>query len=277
MVNDPRDPAAQEPARLSPEARRAVEQARAEPLSYAVRMFACPDVPRPGEHGEPQQPRLLVALGEAHLKLARASALGRAVVEQFELRGVETFQRDRVALGRLLGVLIHAPRAVLRALSLGLVKDSTIIDARQRAVGHTVQLEAAEVTPRALHAASVYLAAFFVVAWTELGLALARALLGAHGHGALELVASGLTVVGLAFEIHLLLLLPAWFLRRRSWAWLVHPAVGLVTVRDTLMADGTVRMLRDHPEPDAALVIMGRAHLPGYERELLARGFRRVG
>ncbi len=251
------------PAPLSREAARAVEAARAETFSYAVRAFASPG----------DAPRLVIALGEAHVKLARASELGKAVVERFELRGVETFQRHRVALGGLLGVLIHAPRAALRALSLGRVKDSTIVDARACREGHTALLEETDVVPMALHAASVYLALFFVVAWTEVALMLLRTVLD---HGALADAAAGLTVVALVFELHLLLLVPAWLLRRRSWAWLVHPAVALVTVRDTLMADGTVRMLRDHPGPPAALVIMGRAHLPGYERELVARGFRRV-
>lgn len=251
------------PAPLPPEAARAVEAARAETFSYAVRTFASPG----------EAPRLVVALGEAHVKLARASELGRAVVERFDLRGVETFQRRRVALGGLLGVLIHAPRAALRALSLGRVKDSTIVDARARREGHTIELEQTDVVPVALHAASVYLALFFVVAWTELALMFLRAVLDV---GALADAAAGLTVAALVLELHLLLLVPAWLLRRRSWAWLVHPAVALVTVRDTLMAEGTVRMLRDHPAPQAALVIMGRAHLPGYERELVARGFRRV-
>lgn len=251
------------PTALSAEAARAVEAARAEPFSYAVRTFAAPG----------DRARLVVALGEAHVKLGHASRLGKDVVACFDLRGVETFQRRQVALGGLLGVLIHAPRAALRALSFGRIKDSTIVDARARREGHTVELEATATVPVALHAASVYLALFFVVAWTELALMLVRALLDV---AALESAAAGLTVVGLALEVHMLLLLPAWLLRRRSWAWLVHPAVALVTVRDVLLAEGTVRMLRAHPEPEAALVIMGRAHLPGYERELVARGFRRI-
>jgi len=251
------------PARLSPEVARAVEAAGAETLSYAVRVFASPEEP----------PRLVVALGEAHVKLARASELGRAVVERFDLRGVETFQRRRVALGGLLGVLIHAPRSALRAVTFGKVKDSTIVDARARREGHTIELEQTDVVPMALHAASIYLALFFVVAWTELALMLLRVVLDAQ---VLADAAAGLTGVALAFELHLLLLVPAWLSRRHSWAWLVHPAVALVTVRDTLMAEGTARMMRDYPAPPAALVIMGRAHLAGYEHELVARGYRRV-
>jgi hypothetical protein len=93
----------------------------------------------------------------------------------------------------------------------------------------------------------------------------------------LGLAPSWLTLVTIAFEVHLLALIPAFALRRHSWCWLVHPAVGLVTVRDGLMAEGTVRMLDDHPEDATAVVIMGRAHLPGYEIELVEkRGFKRI-
>ena len=40
-------------------------------------------------------------------------------------------------------------------------------------------------------------------------------------------------------------------------------------VRNVTMAEGTVAMLREQPLPRAALVLMGRAHLPGYARELV--------
>jgi hypothetical protein len=50
-----------------------------------------------------------------------------------------------------------------------------------------------------------------------------------------------------------------------------------VSVRDKLMANGTVQMLSDHPEVQSAVVVMGRAHLPGFERELVdLHGFRRI-
>jgi hypothetical protein len=67
------------------------------------------------------------------------------------------------------------------------------------------------------------------------------------------------------------LLLPAYVFRRHAWAWLIHPGIALVTVRDSLMAAGTVRMLREHLEASSAIVVMGRAHVAGYERELVER------
>jgi len=109
-------------------ARGALERARAEKMSYAVRFYACP-----GENR-----RLLVVLGEAHLKLAHASALGKEVVSRFELRGVETFQRRRVVAGGVLWLLIHVPRWILRTLSGGLVKDSTITDAKPSGCSRTI-------------------------------------------------------------------------------------------------------------------------------------------
>jgi hypothetical protein len=43
------------------------------------------------------------------------------------------------------------------------------------------------------------------------------------------------------------------------------------------MSAGTVRMLEDHPSMREAVVVMGRAHLPGYEARLVdLHGYSRV-
>jgi hypothetical protein len=77
--------------------------------------------------------------------------------------------------------------------------------------------------------------------------------------------------------MHLFALLLAIPLRTRSWSWVLHPFLGILSLRDELMAQGTVRMLEDHPAAEAAVVIMGRAHVPGYARILVERhGFARV-
>ena len=34
---------------------------------------------------------------------------------------------------------------------------------------------------------------------------------------------------------------------------------------------GTLRMLKDHPEADAAVLVMGRAHVRGVERQLIEK------
>ena len=80
---------------LPPGALAALEQALSRPLSYTVRFVLTPLPER----------RLVVILGEAHLKLSQASILGQALVNCFALRGVETFQRRQVSAGRLLGFL----------------------------------------------------------------------------------------------------------------------------------------------------------------------------
>ena len=243
---------------LSERARAALAEARRTPFSYAVRMYACPGERR----------RILVALGEAHIKLAPAEALGREIVGSFELRGVETFQKKRVLAGRLLGLFIHVPRLVLRALTLGVVKGSTITEAKQLPSGATVELERTKAIPLGLHAASLYLTVFF-------GLALVHLALTALAAG--SSLQAWVTLAMLVIQVHALLLIPAYLLRRHRWAWLIHPALGLVTTRDMLMAEGTVQMLADHPAPDAAVTVMGRAHLRGYERELVEKhGFRRI-
>jgi hypothetical protein len=235
---------------MSAEALAAVERARALSLSYGVRFLTSPDG------------RLLVVVGEAHLKLGEASRVGQELVDAFELRGVEGFPRDRVLAGRALKVLIDGPRILIRALSLGLVRDSTIVDARSARSGHTVPLEYASRVPLALHVASVYLTAFFAVGF-------ALTLLGPVKEHVPDLVLGPLVGLALLFQYHLLALPPALLLQGRSWSWVLHPGVAILSVRNLMMVEGTLRMLADHPGPRSALVIMGRAHLTGYQRELV--------
>ncbi len=134
-------------------AHRALERARAERLSFSVRLLRAADG------------RLVAVLGEAHMKLAKAAAIGKEVVGQFELRGVETFQRKQVVGGRALGVVITAPRTLLRLLSFGAVRGSTITDAKQLPSGFTVDLERTKHVPFGLHVTSLYMTAFFAVAF----------------------------------------------------------------------------------------------------------------
>ena len=236
---------------LPENARRALERAHAAPLSYAVRLVRAPDG------------RLVAILGEAHLKLAKASAIGKDVVSAFELRGVETFQRKQITWGRALGVVIHAPRALLRALSLGAIKDSTIVDAKQLPSGYTVELERAKTMPFGLHVVAVYMTTFFVVSF----LAPFTPVLAPIA----PTVAAALMLVAVGFQLHLLALVPGFFLRRYAWSWMVHPFLGILTLRDELMSTGTLRMLEDHPSIQEAVVVMGRAHVTGYERLLVER------
>lgn len=242
---------------LPDKARRALEKAYAERVSYAVRVVRAPDG------------RLVAILGEAHLKLAKASAIGKEVVSAFELRGVETFQRKKITWGRALGVVIHVPRMILRALSMGAIKDSTITDAKQLPSGYTVELERAKRQPLGLHVASVYMVTYFVTAFLAL---LAPLLMPV-----LPTLAAAILFVAFAFQVHLLALIPGFLFRRYAWSWIIHPFLGILTLRDMLMSEGTVRMLEDHPRMREAVVVMGRAHVSGYEALLVERhGYKRV-
>jgi hypothetical protein len=241
---------------LDAKARAALTRARERPLSYVVRYLATPGADR-----------ILVILGEAHLKLAEASEVGKAVVDAFPLRGVETFPVNKVAGGRALWLVIHVPRLLLRKATLGFVKDSTIVDAKALRHGHTVEIEATSPIPLGLHVGAVYMTTFFSVFWGLLG---ARAL-------GLDALTRLLTPIALAFELHMLALVPAWLLRKKSWAWMVHPGIAILTMRDATMVEGTLAMLRDHPEPRIAVVVMGRAHVGGFERRLVEEhGFVRL-
>jgi hypothetical protein len=217
----------------------AIDEARKKSLSYAVRVLGTPDG------------RKLFVLGEAHLKLARAKQIGQAVVSAFALRGVEGFPRKKVLGGTLLKLVIHVPRIILRVLSLGMVKDSTIADAKP-----AFALENVSRIPLSLHVASIYLSAFFLFGFSQ-----------PFWNAPLWL--------SQLFFLQLLLLIPAHFLKRYSWHWILQPMIAILTVRNQTMAEGTVEMLKQNPSGDA-LVIMGRAHLAGYEAELVEKyGFSR--
>ncbi len=242
---------------LPEKTRRALERAHAVPISYVVHLVRAPDG------------RLVAILGEAHVKLARASQIGKDVVSAFELRGVETFQRRQITWGRALGVVISAPRRLLRFLSLGAIKDSTIVDARELPFGDTVELERAKTMPLGLHVASVYMTSFFVVSFLVLLTPLVTLVAPP--------LAAAITLAALLFQVHLLALVPGLLFRRHAWSWLIHPFLGILALRDQLMSAGTARMLEDHPSPREAVVVMGRAHVTGYEARLVERhGFTRV-
>jgi hypothetical protein len=247
---------------FEPAVRDVLLRARKDSLNYGVRVLVAPD-----------GVRHVAVLGEAHIKLGGASTLGQDVVRHFALRGVETFPRDRVPLGRTLGILIQGPRLLLRTLSLGLVKDSTIVDAK-RMTGITVELEKGWEIPRSLQFGSVYLTVIFATLFATL---LLEALVWVWPGAPVGMVRTWLASLAFILQVHMLALIPAVMARRHSWSWMLHPVVAILTDRDTLMAKGTVRMLDENPEIPSALVVMGRAHLPGFERELVTQhGFRRL-
>jgi hypothetical protein len=236
----------------SEEARLALEAARKARLNYGVQILRSPEG------------RVLAVLGEAHLKLPAASEIGKRLVNAFLLRGVEGFPKDRVFGGRLLYFLIIVPRVLLRAVTFGLVKDSTIRDAREAKAGHTFSLESVSAVPFALHAGSVYLALFFLTLFSSL---IVTAL--APFVPPLAVLLPWLVAVSGAFQVHMLAMIPAYILRKYSWSWLIHPLIGILASRDKTMAEGTVAMLKQHPTPESALIILGRAHMKGYARELV--------
>ena len=201
------------------------------------------------------------------MKLAEAANIGRGVVEAFELRGVETFQRKQVFLGRTLGVLIQAPRTLLRVLSFGAIKGSTITEAKQLPSGYTVELERTKHIPFGLHVTSLYMTVFFTFAFLGMLLPLIAPVA--------PWLAAIVVAVLSAFQMHMIMLVPAILLRRYSWSWMIHPFIGILTLRDELMAKGTVQMLADHKKEKFAVVVMGRAHVQGFTRLLVEKhGFK---
>jgi len=234
---------------LTDRAKKALAAARDKKLSYQVLVLRGPDG------------RSLAILGEAHMKMAAAAALGLEVVSSFELRGVETFQRKQVFGGTTLGWVISWPRVLLRLVTFGLMKGSTITDAKQLPSGHTVELERAKKMPFGLHVTAVYMTAFFTVSFLAMLLPIITPFLPALAP--FIIAAAGL------FQLHMLMIIPAIFFRRYTWCWVLHPFLGILTLRDHLMVNGTVTMLKDHPRDTSSVVVMGRAHVAGYSRLLI--------
>jgi hypothetical protein len=219
--------------------------------SYLVRTLRAPDG------------RRVVVLGEIHLKLARADAIGRQLVDAFPLRGVEGFPARRVFLGRALALLVIAPRIVLRIASLGLVKDSTIAHAKICPTGTTARLEDDAPIPIGLHVGSATATIFFASAFSLPLLAHVPQI------EAVIALRTTLAVLVALLEIVILVLGPlAWVLRDRAGSWLLCPPITIVTARDRIMATGAVAMLARQQEGDA-LLIMGRAHVRGVVRILV--------
>jgi len=240
---------------LDAESRAALRAAADRPVSYRLRFLLDPD-----------EQRLLVVLGEAHLKLGPAHALGRRIVASFALRGVESFP-STVFGGRLLRRFIHGPRWLLMKLSFGLLRGSTITTALEFEEGATVRLERDDDVPEPLHAASAYLIAFHVA----LVLGVLLPIVGPSAWLALLWLPFGL------LQTHFMLtILPAILLRRQPWSHWINPAVAILGVRNETMARGTLDMMKRHPVPRCIVVVMGRAHLDGYCRELMAVGYREV-
>ena len=99
-----------------------------------------------------------------------------------------------------------------------------------------------------LHIGAVYLGALFAVFWASV----ITMLVGVE--------IRALLVLNYVFQLHLLALIPAVALRRYSFGPLLHPAVAILTVRDAMMAEGTIAMMSEH-EGDAVVIdelILGR-------------------
>jgi hypothetical protein len=233
---------------LPPHIRALLAEARRANINYGVRLLRSPEG------------RIVVVLGEIHVKPRGAAALGKRIVDAFTLRGVETFQAKQVFAGRYAIALVHALYVVMRTLSLGLLQGSTITYARSATSGKTVEIERSDVVPLGLHAGALHLAVIFTMFFIALVLNVFNMWF--------PFFITALAVL----ELHLVIALPiALALREKKWHWVIVPLVAILTVRDELMAWGTVRMLDDNPGKEPALCIMGRAHLRGYERELTTK------
>ena len=249
-------------AALSETQRAAIEKARKHPASYAIRILVSPG----------PDARVLVVLGEAHVKLGPAEKLGQEVVNAFDVIGVEGFPKRRVLAGSALMVLVAWPRILLRIVSFGLIKGSTIDYALRRQTGHTARLEVGDPIPLSLHLGSLNLALFFACSFSAL-----IAIYLPWRTSMVRSMTSVLVTVTNLLDLQMLALIPAFVLRKYAWSWLIHPCVSIISVRNRFMANGTARMLAAHPDCRTALTIMGRGHLTGYARELITKhGFRIV-
>lgn len=209
--------------------------------------------------------RQVFLLGETHVKARRAADVCRRAVEGFSLRGVEHLQRDQVVAGQVLGPVLGAVREALEVLSGGGLAGSTIEVALDLPEGTTVELERTDRVPLGLQVGAAYLALHVALAVPAL------LLLPWSGAGWLRPLRVAVKTLG----VHLYALPLAYALRDRPWGWVIQPLVTILTTRDQLLAEGILRMLETHPA-EPAVVIVGRAHVPGVVERLVDQGFRRV-
>ena len=212
--------------------------------------------------------KLVVVLGEVHLKLKKAKMLGKTAVDAFALRGVEGmrhWQPSRsTTLAKCFGFLLIFPQLLIRKLTANQVKGSTILDAWAATHGQTLALESGFQPGVRTWWALIGLTSFVPV------MSLGVWLLVNYPMPFWFEVA----VVG--YEMYFVVgLIPSLLLRHHSWAILVHPMAGLIYERDRFMAAQTVLMLEQSSEA-TALTVMGRAHLKGYGLALKSHGFTKL-
>ena len=209
--------------------------------------------------------KLVVTLGEVHIKFKKAKLLGKAAVDAFQLRGVEGMRfwhpSLSTTLAKCLGFCLVFPQLLIRKLLGGQLKGSTILDALEATHGKTVALESG-------------FKLGFRTWWALIGLtSFVPVMMGAVWAMMYYPIPDWFQSAVWAYEIYFGVgMIPALLLRHHSWAILVHPIAGLIYERDQHMAEQTVKMLEEVDEP-AALAIMGRAHLKGYGLALKGYGF----
>jgi len=212
--------------------------------------------------------KIVVTLGEVHLKLKRAKLLGKSAVDAFELRAVEGMRFWQPSLSttfaKCLGFLLVFPQLLIRKLTANQVKGSTILDAWAATHGKTEALEKGfkpgirtwwALIGLTSFAPAMSLGIWLLIHypmpyWFEMGV--------------------------LGYEIYFVAgLIPSLLLRHHSWAILIHPLAGLIYERDRYMGEQMVKVLEESNE-QAALAIMGRAHLKGFGLVLQSHGFTKL-
>ena len=210
--------------------------------------------------------REVFVLGESHVKSRGAAERCRQAVAGFSLRGVERLQRDEVFAGALLGGFFEQMRGALQTLSADHLAGSTIEVALDAPEGKTVELEQTDRVPLGLHVGAGYLAVYTSLAFP------AMIVMPLWGNiPSLRPLRAVVKLLGL----HLYALPLAYALRDRPWAWAIQPLITILTVRNELLVEGIERMLATH-RAAPALVIVGRAHVPGIVDRLVEHGFRRL-
>ena len=209
--------------------------------------------------------KLVVTLGEVHLKFKKAKMLGKIAVDAFNLRGVEgmRFWQPSLSttLAKCLGFFLVFPQLLIRKLMGGHIKGSTILDALGAKHGKTVALEGG-------------FKLGFRTWWALIGLtSFVPLMMGAVWLMMYYPTPDWFQPAFFAYEIYFGVgMIPALLLRHHSWAIFVHPIAGLIYERDQHMATQTMKML-EQSEEVAALAVMGRAHLKGYGLALKSHGF----
>ena len=213
--------------------------------------------------------RLVVLLGESHYKDGRNAEIGRDVLKHFPVRGIEGYDPSLTLGGRLFAWVARPLMRLAAFRSEGSTTQETVAQDDMVAVFHLEKNHKpglAERVETLIVPTSILSLLLYVVPCMLPKSSFAHMIRIAALCGALSLV---YFAVGTALSDR--------FQHRRWFRRLFGLTLGLVSGRDKTMAGNIDEIMREYPDVENILNIVGKYHVPGMKRLLLdAYGYKEI-